>query len=180
MSAGKKAAKADKYRSLVLPRLGEVMDWARAGADVKEIAKKLGVGYTSLRSWAKKGGEGEERYVPLAVVLAAGQEAPNNEVEAALYKKCLGYNAKIAKHYKVKVVEYDPDTMRKTAEREELREVFDEVHIPADTNAMIFFLVNRLPERWQRDPSGQSGADEENTGVVEIAKVSTPQDETDG
>lgn len=179
MSAEKKAAKADKYRSLVLPRLGEILDWARAGADLKEIAEKLGVGYTTLRSWVKKGGEGEERYVPLAVVLAAGQETPNNEVEAALYKKCLGYNAKIAKHYKVKVVEYDPDTMRKTAEREELREVFDEVHVPADTNAMIFYLVNRLPQRWQRDPSGQGGTDEENTGVIEMPAVS-PVEESNG
>lgn len=171
MSAGKKAAKADKYRDCVLPRLADILAWAKAGADLKEIAKKLGVGYSSLRSWLKKGGEGEERYIPLAVVLSAGQEEPNNDVEAALYKKCLGYNAKIAKHYKVKVVEYDPDTMRKTAEREELREVFDEVHVPADTNAMIFYLVNRLPERWKRDPADREDTGEENTGVIEMPSV---------
>lgn len=163
MSGGRKD---DKFATNVLPRLVEVMDWARAGADLKEIAEKLEVSYASLRRWVKKGGEGEERYVPLAVVLDKAQSEPNSAVEAALYKKCLGYNAKVAKNYKVKTVEYDPETGRKIIEREELKEVFDEVHVPADTNAQIFYLTNRKPERWRRSPESQLGG-EHGHGSVE-------------
>lgn len=163
------------FSEKVLPRLGDVMDWGRAGADQKEIAEKLGIPYSTFRSWVKKGQAGEERYAPLAVILKQAQEAPNGDVEAALYKKCLGYNAKIAKHYKVKQVEYDQETGRRISEREELREVFDEVHVPADTNAQIFFLTNRAPERWQRTPAPQQGDSDGNTGVVELPAAVPPE-----
>lgn len=39
----------DKYTTYVLPRLVEVLDWARAGAGLKEIAARLGVSTTRER-----------------------------------------------------------------------------------------------------------------------------------
>ena len=56
---------------------------------------------------------------------------------------------RIKKHYKVKKIEYDPDTGRKVGEKEELEEVEDEQYIPPDTAAQIFWLTNRKGDRWK-------------------------------
>ena len=36
-----------------------------------------------------------------------------------------------------------------SVEREKLRKGFDEVHVLADTTAQIFWLKNRMSERWR-------------------------------
>lgn len=168
MSGGKKAAKVDKYRDCVLPRLGEILDWARAGADLKEIATKLGVGYTTLRSWVKKGGEGEERYISLAVVLAAGQKEPNNDVEAALYRRAKGYT-----------VQETTEEIRKNADGEVTGTVTKNVtkEIPPDPTSILFLLRNRMPEKWRKDPEMSQAQEERETGVIELAPVMPGEEE---
>jgi len=48
------------------------------------------------------------------------------------------------------VIEYDETTGRKIREEEELREGYDQVHVPADTTAQIYWLNNRKPEKWRQ------------------------------
>ena len=88
---------------------------------------------------------------------AAKQDATRcKRVEDALYRRACGYKVKLKKSYKVKTAEYDRDTGKKLCEREDLREGFEEVHIPADVRVCAYYLNNRDPARWREHPKEES------------------------
>ena len=93
-------------------------------------------------------------------------------VEDALYRRACGYKVKLKKSYKVKTVEYDRDTGKKLEEREDLRDGFEEVHIPADVRVCAYYLNNRDPKRWREHP-GEAG-EEMLGGVVEYPPMDEP------
>lgn len=159
-----------KYESHVLPYLDQIAQWAEKGATIKEIAAKLSVAYSSLRKYLDLGDQGDERYVALSAAYKKAAEVPDDNVEASLYKKTQGYNAKVLKNYKVKRIQYDETTGKKLLEYEEIVEAYDEVHVPADTNAIIFWLTNRRPDRWKHKPTEDQGEDT-GGGVVELPAV---------
>lgn len=80
------------------------------------------------------------------------------KVEDALYRRACGYKVRLKKSYKVKTVEYDRDTGRKVEEREDLREGFEEVHVPADIRVGAYYLNNRDPARWREHPREEGEA----------------------
>lgn len=69
------------------------------------------------------------------------------EVENALLKSALGYTVKVKKPIKVKEVKVKVGEGRIETERIEYAE--EEVHIPANTTAQIYWLNNRKPDRWR-------------------------------
>ena len=77
-------------------------------------------------------------------------------VEDALYRRACGYKVRLKKSFKVKVVEYDPDTGKKVAEREDLKDGFEEIHVPADVRVCAYYLNNRDPARWREHPKEES------------------------
>lgn len=160
-----------KYESHVEPHIEKIADWAAKGATIKEIAQKLNVAYSSMRSYLDRGNQGDQKYSALSAAFNAACEEPDDTVEASLYKKTQGYNAKVKKHYKIKRTEYDEVTGKKLREFEEMVEVADEVHVPADTNAIIFWLTNRRPDRWKHRPVEDQGEKEGETGVVHMPAV---------
>ena len=98
-------------------------------------------------------------------------------VEDALYRRACGYKVKLKKSFKVKVVEYDPDTGKKVGEREDLKDGFEEVHVPADVRVCAYFLNNRDPSRWREHPG--DGADALENGVVEFPELAELGGDTD-
>lgn len=120
--------------------------WARDGLTDEQIAANCGVSRSTLALW-------KDKFSDISDALKKNKEIVDIEVENALYKKTLGYNAEIRKTFKVKRVDYDPDTGRRIREYEELQTGIDEVHIPADTTAQIFWLKNRKPEQWRDKPA---------------------------
>lgn len=87
------------------------------------------------------------------------------KVEDALFRRACGYKVRLKKSYKVKTVEYDRDTGKKLEEREDLRDGFEEVHIPADVRVCAYYLNNRDPVRWREHPREEE--DETRDGMVE-------------
>ena len=165
-------AKKSKYETHVLPNLGKIEAWAKQGATAKEIAANLKIAYSTFRKYLEDGENGDERYSALSALYAQACEVPNKEVEASLYKLANGYTAQITKTFKVKIVDYDEKTGRKIREREELRTGIDEVHVPANVTAQMFWLANRVPSRWKYKPEAEgSGDGDDNTGVVMIPEV---------
>lgn len=130
-----------KYQTNVLPRLDEVKQWCKNGVSEKVIANNLGIAESTFHEYKKK-------YSEFSECLKKGKSSADEEVENALFKKACGYNATIKKTFKCKVVEYN-EYGHKIKEEEVLKEGFDEVHISADTLAQIFWLKNRVPERWK-------------------------------
>ena len=77
----------------------------------------------------------------------AQDAARSRRVEDAIYRRARGYKVTVRKTYKVKRVEYDPETGKKTCEREELQTGMDEVVVPADVRAKIGLFCNLPADR---------------------------------
>lgn len=129
-----------KYETNVKPKLFLVEMWARDGLTDEQIAEKLDISVASFYNY-------KNEHLEFLESLKKGKEVADYEVENALFKKALGYNAKIKKAFKVKEVLYENGKRLKETERIEYAE--DEVHIPADTTAQIFWLKNRKPNTWR-------------------------------
>ena len=121
--------------------LTRIKAWARDGLTNLQIAHNMGITEKTLYEWANKFSE-------FSNALKKTKEVVDIEVENALYKKALGYNATIRKTFKVKETIYS-DSGKKIKEVEKLEVGYDEVHIPADTTAQIFWLKNRKPDVWR-------------------------------
>ena len=99
------------------------------------------------------------------------------KVEDAICRRARGYKVALKKTYKVKRVDYDPDTGKKTCEREDLVVGVDEVHVPADLRAGTYWLNNRNPERWREHPDSEECLD--SMGFVEIPAVQEMHDDNE-
>lgn len=102
-------------------------------------------------------------------------------VEDALFRRACGYKVKLKKTFKLKRVDYDPDTGKKLTEREVLEAGFEEVHIPADVRVCAYYLNNRDPARWREHPASEGELPL--GGAVDfppMEELSPPDDEGDG
>ena len=131
--------------------------WARDGLIDSQIAHNMNVSYTTFKDYKKK-------YPSILAALKKSKEIVDYEVENSLLQRCFGYNAKVKKHIKVKKTEYKEGM--KVKEYEEIVEVDDEVHIPADTLAQIYWLKNRQVKKWRDKPEGESGNEDDGVMIV--------------
>lgn len=134
--------------------------WARDGLTDEQIAKNIGISRASLYEWKKK-------EVDISDALKKGKEIVDFEVENALLKKALGYTITLNKQKVTK----DGDVV----------DITEEVHVPPDTTAQIFWLKNRKPNNWK----DKVETDEDKEAVANasqvIAKIrKVAQEYTDG
>lgn len=99
----------------------------------------------------------------------------NRRVEEAICRRACGYEVELKKTYKVKRVEYDPNTGKKVAEVESLEVGTDEIHVPADLRAGAYWLNNRDPLHWKDHPDEGPSDEVGEGGVVEISAIGTPE-----
>ena len=160
-----------KYDSHVAPFLDKIALWAENGASQAEIAGKLSVAVSTFKLYLAKGEKGEEPYTDLSDCFRRACEVPDDNVEAALYKSAIGYNAQVVKNFKVKEVVYDKKTGRRIKEIEKLVTGIDEVHVAANVTAQMFYLANRRPNSWKYKPEPADGDEDNSTGVVQLPAV---------
>lgn len=134
--------------------------WARDGLTDEQIAKNIGIATSTFYEWKKKELEFSE-------ALKKGKEVIDFEVENALLKKALGYTITLNKQKVTK----DGDVV----------DITEEVHVPPDTTAQIFWLKNRKPNTWK----DRVETDEDKEAVANasqvIAKIrKVAQEYTDG
>ena len=151
---------------LTLEGLLKLEGWARDGLTDEQIAKNMGISRSTLNEWIKK-------YPDISDTLKRGKEIVDIQVENALLKRALGYRYNEDKYISVPMddVEYSekrheymnrykfehpeatadelmlvemnfPKTKQQLVERK-VKEV-----VP-DTTAQIFWLKNRMPEKWR-------------------------------
>ena len=134
--------------------------WARDGLTDEQIAKNIGISRASLYEWKKK-------EVDIFDALKKGKEIVDFEVENALLKKALGYTITLNK--------------QKVTKDGYVVDITEEVHVPPDTTAQIFWLKNRKPNNWK----DRVETDEDKEAVANasqvIAKIrKVAQEYTDG
>lgn len=148
-------------------QLEKLQGWARDGLTDEQIAKNIGCHVSTLYDW-------KDKYSDISEALKKGKKVVDIEVENALLKKAMGTTTKTIQYKMVKVdsdvlkakrVKYmnaykldHPDKTREeiviaaalaipTYERIPIVETVQEV--APDTSAIIFWLKNRLPEKYR-------------------------------
>lgn len=114
--------------------------WARDGLTDEQIAHNMSINVSTLYDWKNK-------YSEIANVLKKTKEIVDKEVENALYKKAIGFVEVVRKPIKVKHIKYENG--KRLSEEEKIEMVNEEVYIPPDTTAQIFWLKNRKPTEWR-------------------------------
>ena len=119
-----------KWETHVKDKLILVEAWARNGLTDEQIAKNLGIAYSTFREYKNK-------HSALSAALKRGKEVVDIEVENALLKRALGYK------YDEVTKERDKDTGELVVTKVVTKEVI------GDTTAQIYWLKNRKPEDWR-------------------------------
>lgn len=125
--------------------------WARSGLTEEQIAKNMGITRPTLWDWKKK-------EINILNALKKGKEVVDFEVENALLKRALGYTITLNKQKVTK----DGDVV----------DIIEEVHVPGDTTAQIFWLKNRQKEKWRekQEVSVSSNPIEDLTPLAKLLK----------
>lgn len=162
MAKGRK----NKYQTHVEPRLFEVECWARDGLIDEQIAKNLGIAYSTFKVY-------KDQFSAFSAALKKGKDIIDYQVENSLLKRALGYEYKEKKSVSVEMSDQEFYAVRSAAIQkykyehpeatmEEIRAF--ELGIPKykmivveektkevapDTTAQIFWLKNRRPDKWR-------------------------------
>lgn len=137
--------------------------WAREGLFDKDIAKKMNVSEATLNNYKKK-------FPEVKQALRKGKEIVDIEVENALFKKALGYNVPVQKAFKLKDVVYG-ENGKKISETERIEYAEEEIHVPADTTAQIFWLKNRKKAQWRDKVEYEANTGEINKVKELLSKI---------
>lgn len=169
-------SKADEW--LTPDGLLRVKGWARDGLTDEQIAEKMGIHPATFYRWMAESRE-------FCEAVKEGKAPVDIEVENALLNSALGHTVKIRKPIKLRTKKQLRD--KGTIEEERIEYVDEEVYIPPQTAAQIFWLKNRRPDKWREKPpevvaaSDDGGTDDPLSAALrEIAEGHTgARDESD-
>lgn len=153
---GEKVASSNEKK--IYENMKSLEEWAFAGLSQKEMAEMLGMAYSTFRELRKKIPALSALLKKSADFLKAEQKKEVESVEVSLLNRCLGYNADIKKHMKVKKPMQGADGKvlmdenGKVITEEVLEEVTEQQHIPADVGAIKFYLLNKAKDKWKENP----------------------------
>lgn len=136
--------------------------WARDGLVDAQIAKNMGISEATLYNYKRQ-------YPEIANAFKKGKEVVDIEVENALFKKAIGYNIIVQKAFKLKDIIYENG--KKVSETERIEYADEEIHIPADTTAQIFWLKNRKKVQWRDKVEYEANTDELNKVKELLSKI---------
>ena len=150
-----------KWPTHVEPRLAKIEEWARDGATMEEIAKRLGLHVATLYAYSN-----EHRELDHALRMSRIQA--DYRVEGGMYQRATGMPVEEV-HEEWEPHPTDPSKMVLVSKRVVKK------HLAPDVSAGKFWLTNRQPERWQeRRELGVGGID---GGPVEISFVEPELDD---
>lgn len=164
-----KVGRKGKYEDwLTEEGLKRVEGWARDGLSDEQIMKNIGIAKDTYYRW-------KNDFKEFADAIKRGKAPVDFEVENALLKTALGHTMTLKKPIKVKVEKQLSGKGKIVEEHIEYAE--EEVYIPPNAVAQIFWLKNRKPERWRDRP--QEGANNEATvddGFIEALNGTAAKD----
>ena len=132
-------------------------EWARDGLTDEQIADNIGIRRETLYDWKKK-------YPHISNALKRGKDVVDIQVENALLNKAQGITKMLIKPIKIKTVTYDNG--KRVKEEEHIEYAEEEVFVPPDTVAQIFWLKNRKPNTWKDKPVDNEGQQDNTVRVI--------------
>lgn len=102
----------------------------------------MGISVSTLCEWKNKFSE-------LSEALKKGREVADYIVENELFESCKTRTVTVKKPFKLKTVKVDG---KKRLEEERIEYAEEQVVVPANVTAQIFYLKNRRPDKWKDRP----------------------------
>lgn len=128
-----------------------VAKWRRDGAEINEIAEKLGLSRTTVFKY-------QNDYADFANALKKGKEIVDSEVENSLVKECIGYTYDETTTTTTAIV--DKETGQITS-LEKIETKKTTKYARPSVTAIAYYLNNRLPNKWKNkvvvDAEGDDG-----------------------
>lgn len=140
MSRGRKS----KYDEVIIPRLEEIKKLLAKGTSEKEIAKYLGISYTTWKTHKRK-------ITSFSSLVKESRGTPVEDLEQSMFKSALGFTKKIKKAMKLKEVIYENGKRLKETERIEFYE--EEIYIAPSSSCAQFLLKNWAKDRYSNNPA---------------------------
>ena len=134
----------------------QIEGWAREGLSDEQIAGNMGINPATFYRW-------KDKFSEFCEAIKKGKAPVDIQVENALLKSALGHKVTVKKPIKVKEVKMKVGEGRIETERIEYAD--EEVYIPPNSVAQIFWLKNRRPDKWRDKPDANS-VDNEPVKVV--------------
>ena len=134
-----------KYKAWLEPAGLERLAEMAARLTDAEMAREMGVSPSTYYDWLKKYPEMAEAVTGARA--GADARANNERVETSLFELACGFVRTVKKPVKVKATSYDKRGRR--VDRERIVYADEEVIVPPNVKAQVFWLTNRAPERWR-------------------------------
>ena len=145
--------------------------FARDGFTDKEIAnKKIGVSERTFTDW-------KCRFPAISAALKEGRTPADYEVEDSLHKSATGFVIKLKKPFKLKTKKQLKD--KGLIEEERIEYAEEEVYIPPQVVAQIFWLKNRRSDKWRDKPAEANTDKPEDDGFLAALSGSASEDWAD-
>lgn len=133
-----------KYNADFHPKMAYYL--GMLGAQDTKIAAELGIDESTLTRW-------KQQHPEFCTSLKKGKEDPDREVEMALYRSAVGYTEEpeVKQYLRPK---FDPDGFPVIGSDGKqvkivVREEITTKRVLPNTTAQIFYLKNRMPDRWR-------------------------------
>ena len=171
---GESVAKARYDEWLTEDGLMRIEAWAREGLTEEQIAAQMGISVRTLGNW-------KNDHVPILQALKKGKAPVDAKVENALLRRALGYQYEEITEAPV----IDPATGVPAVNPETQQPIMQVVkrvtkHVAPDTVAQIYWLKNRMPDKWRDKPADQNGAGEDDSKTIRVVFDPLPEDDNDG
>lgn len=109
--------------------------YARDGLNDDQIAQKMGINRSTYYRWQVENKD-------IRDAIKRGKAPVDIAVENALYKSAMGFTKKVRK----------PVKLRQRGGAEVVEYVEEEIYVPPQVTAQIFWLKNRKPNKWRDKP----------------------------
>ncbi|GCD13193.1 Xaa-His dipeptidase [Clostridium tagluense] len=152
-------ARNNSFEDIIESNLDKIEAWVEGNNTDKEIADKLGIAYSTYRKY-------KSTNVALKGRIATAKDKKNQEVEKALFKKCIGYKYTEEVATKIKEEVLDKETNIILVKESVVVNEVKKFSLP-DLGAQKFYLVNRVSAKWKEDPNKVSN-DKKLTKLKEI------------
>lgn len=132
----------------------------------------MGISVSTLCEWKNKFSE-------LSEALKKGREVADYIVENELFESCKTRTVTVKKPIKLKKVMVDG---KKRLEEERIEYAEEQVVVPANVTAQIFWLKNRRPEKWAGVPEETRAEEHDDDGLLDAlnaAADTSPPDDVD-
>lgn len=142
-----------KYETHVLPYLDRIKIWVAKGATLQEVADKLHIARSCLCRL-------KTQHQDLKDALDAPKGYVDDQVEAALLKRCMGYDYEEVTRWQTigpggQIIWLEKRTMK---------------HLPPDPSSVQFWLRNRRPQEWNKPVAAEQPEGNE-SGVVILPEI---------